>query len=229
MVAGFLLGPSVLGWIWPAAQQWLFPTKLTIGAETFTHPNLTAIYVVGQLGLVLYMFLVGASFKLDILGAHVQAGRCHLGRRHRRPAGPRRRRRMVDGRASAGTSRTRWRIGRAGCSSRPPWRSPRSRCWRGSSTTPDCSTPGWGRWRCPVPPSTTRARGCCWRRWWRRPREACSEPSWPSVAGWAICCSWSTSAVRCSRDWRHGHRPAPTPNAPAAYRSRTPASFSSSC
>ncbi len=75
MVAGFLLGPSVLGWMWPAAQQWLFPTKLTIGAETFTHPNLTAIYVVGQLGLVLYMFLVGASFKLDILGAHLrQAG-----------------------------------------------------------------------------------------------------------------------------------------------------------
>jgi len=75
MVAGFLLGPSVLGWLWPAAQQWLFPTKLTIGAETFTHPNLTAIYVVGQLGLVLYMFLVGASFKLDILGAHLrQAG-----------------------------------------------------------------------------------------------------------------------------------------------------------
>jgi Kef-type K+ transport system membrane component KefB len=75
MVAGFLLGPSVLGWIWPAAQQWLFPTKLTIGAETITHPNLTVIYVVGQLGLVLYMFLVGASFKLDILSAHTkQAG-----------------------------------------------------------------------------------------------------------------------------------------------------------
>ena len=75
MVAGFLLGPSVLGWVWPAAQRWLFPTKLTLGAETFTHPNLTAIYVLGQLGLVLYMFLVGASFKLDILGAHLrQAG-----------------------------------------------------------------------------------------------------------------------------------------------------------
>ena len=75
MVAGFLLGPSVLGWIWPAAQKWLFPTKLTIGAETFTHPNLTAIYVVGQLGLVLYMFLVGASFQLDIFSAHIrQAG-----------------------------------------------------------------------------------------------------------------------------------------------------------
>lgn len=75
MVAGFLLGPSVLGSIWPAAQHWLFPTKLTISAATFTHPNLTVIYVVGQLGLVLYMFLVGTSFKLDILGAHVrQAG-----------------------------------------------------------------------------------------------------------------------------------------------------------
>lgn len=78
MVAGFLLGPSVLGWVWPAAQQWLFPTKLTIGTGdpvTITHPSLTVIYVVGQLGLVLYMFLVGASFKLEILGAHVrQAG-----------------------------------------------------------------------------------------------------------------------------------------------------------
>lgn len=75
MVAGFLLGPSVLGWIWPSGQQWLFPTTLTLGAETLPHPNLTAIYVVGQLGLVLYMFLVGASFKVEILSAHVrQAG-----------------------------------------------------------------------------------------------------------------------------------------------------------
>ena len=75
MVAGFLLGPSVLGWIWPAGQQWLFPTKLTVGAETITHPNLIVIYVVGQLGLILYMFMVGASFRLNILSAHVrQAG-----------------------------------------------------------------------------------------------------------------------------------------------------------
>ncbi|QBS39208.1 cation:proton antiporter [Nocardia sp. CS682] len=71
MAAGFVLGPSVLGAIWPAAQEWLFPTTLAVGAETITHPNLTAIYVVGQLGLVLYMFLVGASFKLDILRSHL--------------------------------------------------------------------------------------------------------------------------------------------------------------
>ncbi|KAA0109787.1 cation:proton antiporter [Mycolicibacterium sp. P1-5] len=75
MVAGFLLGPSVLGWIWPAAQKWLFPAKLMIGAESIVHPNLTVIYVVGQLGLVLYMFLVGCSFQTSILSAHLrQAG-----------------------------------------------------------------------------------------------------------------------------------------------------------
>ncbi|MFB8275262.1 cation:proton antiporter [Nocardia colli] len=71
MAAGFVLGPSVLGAIWPAAQEWLFPTTLKVGTTSITHPNLTAIYVVGQLGLVLYMFLVGASFKLDILRSHL--------------------------------------------------------------------------------------------------------------------------------------------------------------
>ncbi|UGT66434.1 cation:proton antiporter [Nocardia gipuzkoensis] len=75
MIAGFLLGPSVFGWAWPQAQEWLFPTKLMVGGTSIVHPNLTAIYVVGQLGLVLYMFLVGSSFQLDIFGKHVrQAG-----------------------------------------------------------------------------------------------------------------------------------------------------------
>ena len=75
MVAGFVLGPSVLGMVWPAAQHWLFPTTIKIGEASVMHPNLTLIYALGQLGLVLYMFMVGASFKLDILGAHVrQAG-----------------------------------------------------------------------------------------------------------------------------------------------------------
>lgn len=71
MAAGFVLGPSVLGAVWPSAQEWLFPTTLKVGTATITHPNLTAIYVVGQLGLVLYMFLVGASFKLEILRSHL--------------------------------------------------------------------------------------------------------------------------------------------------------------
>ncbi|MDE1672784.1 cation:proton antiporter [Nocardia gipuzkoensis] len=75
MIAGFLLGPSALGWFWPQAQEWLFPTELTVGDTSIVHPNLTAIYVVGQIGLVLYMFLVGSSFQLDIFGKHLrQAG-----------------------------------------------------------------------------------------------------------------------------------------------------------
>lgn len=75
MVAGSVLGPSVLGLLWPTAQHWLFPPTVDVGGTSITHPNLTAIYVVGQLGVVLYMFLVGTSFKLDILGSHIrQAG-----------------------------------------------------------------------------------------------------------------------------------------------------------
>ncbi|MGW4766825.1 cation:proton antiporter [Nocardia sp. NPDC004278] len=72
MVAGFLLGPSVLGWVWPQAQRWLFPTQLKVGDASIMHPNLTAIYVVGQLGLIFYMFMVGSSFELDILGSHLR-------------------------------------------------------------------------------------------------------------------------------------------------------------
>lgn len=31
MVAGFVLGPSVLGLLWPDGQQWLFPTTVEVG------------------------------------------------------------------------------------------------------------------------------------------------------------------------------------------------------
>ncbi|MHA7648547.1 cation:proton antiporter domain-containing protein [Mycobacterium sp. ML4] len=75
MITGFLAGPSVLGALCPEVQKWLFPVSLTVGGQTIMHPNLTVIYVVGQLGLILYMFLVGASFRLDILDSHMrQAG-----------------------------------------------------------------------------------------------------------------------------------------------------------
>lgn len=70
MAAGFLLGPSVLGAAWPAAQEWLFPITIDIGGTPVTHPSLTIVYVVGQLGLVLYMFLVGTSFQTGIFASH---------------------------------------------------------------------------------------------------------------------------------------------------------------
>lgn len=70
MGAGFLLGPSVFGALWPTAQQWLFPTTIEFTGVSLTHPSLAILFVVGQLGLVLYMFLVGARFRTEIFAAH---------------------------------------------------------------------------------------------------------------------------------------------------------------
>jgi Kef-type K+ transport system membrane component KefB len=83
MVAGVLLGPSLLGLVVPSWQHWLFPQTLsvTIGDATRTiiHPSLSVLYVVGQLGLVLYMFLIGLRFDTDFIRRHVtDAGRLAL-------------------------------------------------------------------------------------------------------------------------------------------------------
>ncbi len=54
MVAGVLLGPSLLGLISPAAESFLFPTS-----------GRPLIYVAGQIGLVLFMFGAGYEFSTD--------------------------------------------------------------------------------------------------------------------------------------------------------------------
>ncbi|WP_246143672.1 cation:proton antiporter domain-containing protein [Actinacidiphila oryziradicis] len=51
--AGVLLGPSLLGLLWPAGYEWLFPPYLA--------PTLN---ILAQVGLVLFMFLVG--YELDV-------------------------------------------------------------------------------------------------------------------------------------------------------------------
>ncbi|SBT42795.1 cation:proton antiporter [Micromonospora auratinigra] len=56
IVAGVLLGPSLLGWLWPAAYHALFPPVL-----------LPAINVLAQVGLVLFMFLVGYELNLALV------------------------------------------------------------------------------------------------------------------------------------------------------------------
>ncbi|WP_399030569.1 cation:proton antiporter [Streptomyces sp. 15-116A] len=53
---GILLGPSLLGWLWPEAQHWLFPASVL----PFTS-------VLGQLGLLAFMFLVGLELDLGAL------------------------------------------------------------------------------------------------------------------------------------------------------------------
>jgi Kef-type K+ transport system membrane component KefB len=56
MIAGFLLGPSLLGWIAPGVERRLFPPE-----------SMPVLYVASQLGLVLYMFCVGLEFRVDLL------------------------------------------------------------------------------------------------------------------------------------------------------------------
>ncbi|KAB8185946.1 cation:proton antiporter [Microbispora catharanthi] len=54
MVAGVLLGPTLLGAVFPDAQAALFPTQVR-----------PVLYVLSTLGLTLYMFLVGAGMDHD--------------------------------------------------------------------------------------------------------------------------------------------------------------------
>ncbi|WP_439943769.1 cation:proton antiporter [Streptomyces sp. BBFR115] len=56
MVAGVVLGPSVLGALLPGAESALFPPDLR-----------PVLYVVGQIGLVAFMFRVGWEFRVDRL------------------------------------------------------------------------------------------------------------------------------------------------------------------
>jgi K+:H+ antiporter len=60
MVAGVVLGPSVFGALMPVWHAALFPA-----------PSLTIIFAVAQLGLALYMFLVGVEFRADLFRQRV--------------------------------------------------------------------------------------------------------------------------------------------------------------
>jgi Kef-type K+ transport system membrane component KefB len=56
VLAGIMLGPSLLGALWPAATEYLFPVQVM--------PGLKAL---AQLGLVLFMFLVGVELEPGLL------------------------------------------------------------------------------------------------------------------------------------------------------------------
>ena len=56
MVAGIALGPSLMGWVWPQASSFLFPAS-----------SLTTLSVFSQVGVVLFMFVVGVELDLEHL------------------------------------------------------------------------------------------------------------------------------------------------------------------
>jgi Kef-type K+ transport system membrane component KefB len=62
VIAGLVLGPSVLGALWPAAGAFILPTSVA--------PSLS---VVAQLGVILYMFLVGLELNPDALRGQLRA------------------------------------------------------------------------------------------------------------------------------------------------------------
>jgi Kef-type K+ transport system membrane component KefB len=62
MVTGVLLGPSLLGLLLPGLQGRLFPK-----------PTLTVIYSLAQIGIALYMFLVGLEFDLGLIRKRVKS------------------------------------------------------------------------------------------------------------------------------------------------------------
>ncbi|RYG45330.1 cation:proton antiporter, partial [bacterium] len=69
MVVGVCLGPSLLGVFFPQAQAWLFPSGKIAEIEgvAVRHPSMAVLYVIAQLGLVLYMFLVGLEFDFAMI------------------------------------------------------------------------------------------------------------------------------------------------------------------
>lgn len=69
MIAGVVLGPSVFGLFLPEWQTFLFPwdsTQTTRDTQSYLFPA-------AQLGLALYMFIVGMEFRVDIIREHLKS------------------------------------------------------------------------------------------------------------------------------------------------------------
>jgi len=62
IVAGIMLGPSLLGWISPAAMDFVLPREVG--------PYLG---IIAQIGVILYMFLVGLDFNAGLLRSRAHA------------------------------------------------------------------------------------------------------------------------------------------------------------
>lgn len=76
MIAGVLLGPSLFGLFWPEAQTWLFPKTLEVAAGgqivQVMHPSMAVLSAISQIGLVLYMFIVGLEFNVALLRSRLR-------------------------------------------------------------------------------------------------------------------------------------------------------------
>ncbi|MFN0129435.1 MAG: cation:proton antiporter [Verrucomicrobiales bacterium] len=69
MITGVLLGPSLFGLLFPGVQQWLFPWD---GSQS-SRDTQSYLFPISQLGLALYMFIVGMEFRMDIIYRHFRS------------------------------------------------------------------------------------------------------------------------------------------------------------
>jgi len=72
IVVGLALGPSLLGALAPAAEEWLFPHAVAIGDQIGTHTSMVVINTLGQLGLAVYLFVMGVDVDVDIVSRNIK-------------------------------------------------------------------------------------------------------------------------------------------------------------
>src|SRR4051794_21515644 len=56
MIAGILLGPSLLGWLWPAATAAIFPPQ-----------SIAVLGLLSQLGVIMFLFLIGLELDPKLI------------------------------------------------------------------------------------------------------------------------------------------------------------------
>lgn len=61
MITGVLIGPSFFGYFWPDLFTSLVPKQ-----------SIPVIYCLAQIGLVLYMFLIGSEFKVEVVAKRLK-------------------------------------------------------------------------------------------------------------------------------------------------------------
>ncbi len=74
MLTGIVLGPSLFGVIFPKVQQYVFPPFVVADHPlSGKSPSMSVLYVIAQIGLVLYIFLVGLEFDGSLVKNHTRA------------------------------------------------------------------------------------------------------------------------------------------------------------
>jgi Kef-type K+ transport system membrane component KefB len=73
MITGVMLGPSLFGLLAPNLQRYLFPMLLHPGHPADGKaPSMSILYVIAQIGLILYMFVIGLEFDLSLISSRAK-------------------------------------------------------------------------------------------------------------------------------------------------------------